>query len=100
MNVQTIVTSNTKGQVVIPHMIRKRLGIVPNTLLQVTQVGEDILLRPVKRIITQTKSDNQALLEVLKRTAGAWAGDDWPETEKKMRRVELAATRKRRAATW
>jgi len=34
----------------------------------------------------------------LEKTKGAWAGDDWEETEKKRRKIELAASKRRK--TW
>lgn len=37
-------------------------------------------------------------LKILEKTQGAWAGDDWPETARKRRKIELAASRRRKAA--
>ena len=70
--------------------------------------------KPKKKVITDDKSIDQAeqklgikypriirsfFLEVLKNTAGSWGGDDWPKTEKRRKKIELAASRKRKR-TW
>ena len=99
MNIGNIVTPNTKGQIVIPQKIRKSLGVDKNTPLQLSLVGKAIILRPIKSVVTSTDT-NTAVLEVLKKTAGSWAGDDWPKTEKRQRKIELVAAKKRKSATW
>lgn len=47
MNTGTIVTPNTKGQIVIPQKIREALGITQNTPLQINQVGQAVILHPI-----------------------------------------------------
>mgnify|MGYP001612950741 CR=1 FL=1 len=85
-----------KGQIVIPQRMREALGIGQQAPLQVTMVGEAVVIRPVRAVITSSDT-NAAVMEVLKKTAGSWAGDDWLETEKKQRVIELAAAKKRKA---
>jgi AbrB family looped-hinge helix DNA binding protein len=41
------VSVSTKGQVVLPLEIRRKLGIEPGTRLEVELVGDTVLLRPV-----------------------------------------------------
>lgn len=101
MNISAIVTPNEKGQIVIPKSIRNKLGITKHTSLQIRAVGEDILIQPLVGVVVKAdvKERNAILLEVLKTTAGAWSDDkDWPKIEKSRRKIELAASRKNKAA--
>lgn len=102
MNIGTIVTPNTKGQIVIPKKIRDGLNITENTALNIVDDGRIIYIHPVKEIITASESDNSKLLKVLKETQGAWANEDWDaydKMEKRRRKIELAAT-KRNKKIW
>ena len=99
MNVGTIITPTAKGQIVIPYKMRASLGISVDSPLHLSLVGETIMMQPVRSIIT-TRDSNAAFRELLQKTAGAWAGDDWPKTEKKTKKLELAAARKRKAVSW
>ena len=90
-----ITKPNSKGQVVIPKKFRDELGIDENVLLNLVLSGRGIYITPLERTIFSKDSKN-LFLEVLKRTAGSWAGDDWPETEKRRRKIELAASKKRK----
>lgn len=99
MNLGIIVTPNTKGQIVIPQKLRGSLGITPETPLQISLVGEAILIQPIRAIIT-TKDTGAALQELLKKTAGSWAGDDWPKTEKRRKQIELESAKKRKTQSW
>lgn len=98
MNIGTIVTPNTKGQVVIPKEIRDTMGINEKVPLNVVVRGSGIYMYPVEEVLTKEES-NLSYLEILKITQGAWAGDDWPKTEKRRRKIELEASRKRKN-TW
>lgn len=97
MNIGHITQPNTKGQIVIPYKMRKSLGIDKDTPLQLFQVGEAVMVRPLHSMKTNLQT-KEAKLEVLRKTAGSWAGDDWPETEKKMHVVEIAASKKRKTS--
>ena len=48
MEAVEITSSSTKGQVVIPSSIRKRLGIRPGCKLVIMTDGDNILLKPIK----------------------------------------------------
>lgn len=96
MNIGTIVTPNTKGQVVIPKKIRDGLGIEPGFALNLVVEGNGIHLYPVEGVITKIKEDSR--IKIWEKTAGAWAGDDWPKTEKRRRRTELEGSRRRKNA--
>lgn len=99
MNVGTIVTPNTKGQIVIPQKMRASLSITADTPLHLSLVGETIMMQPIRSVITTNNSDT-AFMELLKKTAGSWADDDWPKTEKRRRKIELVAAKKRKAISW
>lgn len=98
MIVGNIITPNAKGQIVIPQKIRESLGINSETTLQISQVGNSVVLHPVVAVVTKS-DDQQNYLEILRKTAGSWSGDDWPETEKRRKKIELKASR-RRKKTW
>ena len=98
MNLHPIITPNAKGQLVIPAAIRKSLHLTPTTPLEVQAVGNHIVLKPVKAVITSDSTQDH-YLEALKRTAGAWADDNWPETQKAQRDIEITAANQRRQ-TW
>lgn len=99
MNIGTIVTPTAKGQIVIPYKMRMSLGISADNPLQLSLVGEAIMMQPIRSVIT-TKDSDAAFRELLQKTAGSWAGDDWPKTEKVSRKLELAAAKKRKAVSW
>jgi AbrB family looped-hinge helix DNA binding protein len=92
MNLQPIITPNAKGQLVIPVSIRKALNLKPSSPLQVSTVGNHIVLKPIKRVITADTEAGQ-LLDALKQTAGSWAGDPDPLAAK--HEFELQASLKR-----
>lgn len=94
MNIGIIVTPNTKGQIVIPKKIRDELNITENTSLNILDDGKTIYIYPIKEVSTISESDNSVLLEVLKKTQGAWAKEDWDaydRTEIKRKKIELAS---------
>ncbi|MBI3103498.1 AbrB/MazE/SpoVT family DNA-binding domain-containing protein [Candidatus Daviesbacteria bacterium] len=100
MNIGTIVTPNIKGQIVIPKKIRDDLNISAGQLLNVIVSNGGIHMYPVNEVVTEEEKSNkrEVFLEILKSTQGAWAGDDWPETEKRRRKIELKASRERKKA--
>lgn len=97
MNIGIIISPNEKGQIVIPQKIREELGITSKTYLQLTQSGNSIVIAPIKNVVTTIETDT-SYAEILKKTAGSWAGDDWPETRVRRRRIELTATKKHKQA--
>ena len=97
MNLGVITKPNSKGQVVIPKKFRDELGIDEGVFVSVTLKGNAINIVPIEKSVS-SKDSRALFIEVLRKTAGAWAGDDWPETEKKRRKIELAASRKRKNA--
>jgi len=85
-------TINVKGQFVIPVLMRKYWDITPDTQIDIISTpGVGITLKPVK---TKEKISNTAYLKILAETQGAWADDDWPETEAKYNKIEKKAAQK------
>ncbi len=97
MNIGTIVTPNTKGQIVIPQWIRNNLGITAETSLQVIQAGQSVVLHPIVSVVRKIDS-NEAFQAILNRTRGSWAGDDWGKTRERRKKIELAASKRRKLA--
>lgn len=97
MNLGTITKPNAKGQIVIPKRFRKELGIDEDVLLHLTIKGNGLYISLLDKSIT-TSDSRDVSMEILKRTAGAWAGDDWEKTEAKRRIIEHTASKKRKNA--
>lgn len=100
MNVGTIVTPTAKGQIVIPSVMRKYLGIDQNTYLQIKLVGDGIYLQPTQTF-PMIQGDNGAFLAMLKKVQGSWGPESAEEKKQaiKYKRFELAAAKKNRN-TW
>jgi|SRR3990170_7081939 len=97
MNLGIITKPNVKGQIVIPKKFRKELGIDESVLLNLTLKGNGVYITPLDRLMATTDSRG-VYMEILKRTAGTWAGDDWVKTERKRRVTELKASKARKNA--
>lgn len=97
MKILNIVTPNEKGQIVIPQKVREALGISPHTPLQLIQLDNSLSIYPISDIVTLTSTDS-SYQEILKKTAGSWAGDTSPKTRSKREKIELAATAKSKKA--
>lgn len=52
MNIGTIVTSMDRGQITIPKAYRDKLGITPKTPLNVTLEGDKIVIRLLKKMLS------------------------------------------------
>lgn len=85
-----IARTNSKGQFVLPVAMRRILGITPETNLHISLDEKTITITPLPHKPLQTK---KSLYEILKSTQGALAGDDWPETEAKQKKIEIAAAK-------
>ena len=98
MNVGTIITPNSKGQVVIPWRIRKQLGIEPQTPLRISVSGEGIYIHPISQVLLKGDSADEIFAEILKRTAGSWgkATKEDKRREARRKKIELAASKRRR----
>lgn len=93
MNINTITTTNQKGQVVLPQKIRKTLGITQDTPLLISLSGNSITVQPISDVITLSDHEN-SYAHILAKTQGSWA-DSAKETAHD-RTKELAAAKKRR----
>ncbi len=97
MNICVVTKPNAKGQIVIPKRMRDELGIDENALLSLTIKGYGVYITPLERSLGTSDSRNIAI-EILKKTAGTWKGDTWSKTETQRRKLELAASKKRKQA--
>lgn len=93
MKIGIITRANSKGQIVIPKKYREQVGIKKDIPLNIVVEGSYITIHPVKAVFS-ANSLTEKYLKILKQTQGSWAGDDWQETEKKRRTLELKATKK------
>ena len=57
--------------------------------------GQGIYLYPISEVIGPVDTEN-SYLEILKKTKGAWHNDNWEETVKARRKIELKAAKKRK----
>jgi AbrB family looped-hinge helix DNA binding protein len=60
---------SNKGQITLPAATRRRLGIAPNSQVDVTVTDREITIRPVKRV--------SELAGILNRYARPGAPEDW-----------------------
>ena len=95
MKVGTITTPNAKGQIVIPKKMREALGIDANRKVNIVMENNGIYIHPITQIITEGETES-SYSKLLEKTQGAWAGDDWDETEAKRRKIELKASKRLR----
>ncbi|KKU91147.1 MAG: hypothetical protein UY21_C0012G0024 [Microgenomates group bacterium GW2011_GWA1_48_10] len=98
MNIGIITQPNVKGQIVIPKDIRDSLGINEQTNLNITMLGDAIYIKPVTSVYS--KLDDDDYLKILARTRGAWGPASKEEIgrEKARRKLELAASARRKKA--
>ena len=96
MNFGIITYPNAKGQIVIPKKFRDKLAITPKTPVHINTTDHYLTIQPI--INTQTIiTDPSGYLEILKKTQGAWANENWAEydrTEKKRGLLESKAIKK------
>jgi len=95
MNLLHISHINQKGQLVIPHSIRKDLNINPHTPLHIVKYKNSLSIKPIKTIIYHNQSTTP-FSHILDKTAGSWHQDSWPKTRQKRKKTELSATKKRK----
>lgn len=93
MKIGNIIAPNEKGQIVIPKEMREAMGLTPHSYLQLVSVGKSIIINPITDVVTSQDSDF-VYKNILQKTAGAWAGDNYPVTRKKRRKIELEANLK------
>lgn len=95
MKIGIITKPNAKGQIVIPKEFRDALGIDSKVLLQLSLRGSGIYIQPIEGVITKEGKES-SFVEILRKTQGAWVGDDWEKTRARRRKIELAAARRRK----
>lgn len=99
MKIGEIARPNRKGQVVIPKKFRDELGISENVPLHIVRRGHGIYLYPISDVISAgEKLDDDAYQRILKKTRGAWSGDNWEKTAKQQSQTEKRAVTKGKKA--
>lgn len=96
MKVGKVTLLNVKGQLVIPKKLRDELGITNKTPLNIVKRGLGVFICPLEKTDNDHMITTEQYLQILDKTRGAWAGDNWPTTERKRRAIELKASRRRR----
>lgn len=97
MKVGVITKTNQKGQIVIPKKFREELGIDNHMALNLIIQGRSLYIFPVEEVVTKTDREI-SYLDLLKKTQGSWAKEDWKSLRKKRGRLELASSNKRKKA--
>jgi len=104
MNLGIISTPNTKGQIVIPKKYRDQLGINSDTPLNIVSQNQGIFIHLLKNTsVSSQKTQKDIFSDILDKTKGSWAKENWQEwekTEKRKRKIELKASQKRQNQTW
>jgi len=97
MKIGTIAKPNQKGQVVIPKKMRRALGIDADVSLNLVLRGNGIYIYPVQEVLTKGEKES-SYLEILQKTQGAWAQENWDSLRKKRNQTELSASKERKQA--
>ena len=97
MNIGIVARPNSKGQIVIPKKFRDELGIEEGVLLNLTLRGNGVYISPIEKTVASSPSREMSF-EILKKTAGAWGGDTWEETDEKRHEIEIEASKTRKRA--
>ena len=95
MKIGSFTTTNDKGQLVIPKDMRDALGIDSSVTLNLVLAGNGIYVYPVEEFITKSETES-SYLQLLGKTKGTWAHEDWDEVEKNRSKIELEASRSRK----
>lgn len=94
MKIGNIVNTNPKGQLVIPAVIRTRLGITDQVPLQLIVKGNALYIVPIRDVVTASDSDS-SYLDILAKTKGSWRGEKAVPAQRKETELEASAQRKK-----
>lgn len=97
MKVGYITKPNQKGQIVIPQKIREELGIGADVALNLVLRGGGIYIFPVEEVVAKGEKES-SYLKILQKTQGTWVKAGWGAQRLKRRKIELAASKKRKRA--
>lgn len=101
MNIGIIVTPMTRGQITIPKEYREKLGIMPNTPLNITLEEDKIIVRPLEKMMADkspyiikpkyTKEEYSKILtkisQYIKKHGPLWTRED-DKAREEMRKKE------------
>lgn len=97
MKIGKLVSTNKKGQLVIPQEYRQMFGITQDKTLNIVPKQTGLFIQPIKEVTPDVPSED-LYDKLLEKTAGAWGKDSFPETSKKRRTIELEASKRRKEA--
>ncbi len=90
MKIDQIVSTNTKGQLVIPKHFRSTLKIDPSTPLQISLIGNSIRIIPIIDVVTKSQTED-LFLDIIKQSQGAWRDEKVDKkTQTARRNAELS----------
>jgi len=72
---------NTKGQLVLPSAYRKKLGIMPESQVEIKLENTSISIAPIIGVVT-TLTDDNSFASILRDSQGSW-GERFPTKIKK-----------------
>lgn len=98
MKIGAFTIPNDKGQIVIPKQFRNALGITSETPLNLVLRAGGIYIYPIDEVLTKLETES-SYLAILEKTQGSWADDkSWEKTAKRRRKIEQAASLRRKKA--
>lgn len=92
----SIISTNQKGQLVIPQHMRQALQIAPDVSLHISLQGSSLRIVPIKDVAT-AGDKSSSYLNVLRLTQGSWGGSDAVE-DKAKNELEIEASIQRKQA--
>ncbi len=95
MKIGIVTKTNQKGQIVIPKTMREELGIDAKMPLNLTLKDNGIYIHPVDAVFARGEGEG-SYLDILEKTQGTWAGEDWVSLKRRGKKIELAASEKRK----
>ncbi len=94
MKIQDIVSTNTKGQLVIPKAMREQLSITSDSKLYIVLRGNSIYISPIQDVITRAEVES-SYIKLLEKTRGTW-GEEGESTDHTRSEKELHASSERK----
>ena len=93
MKIGNIITSNLKGQIVIPASIRTQLGITDQVPLQLMVKGSVLYIMPIRDVVTVADQES-SYFDILIKTKGTWRNEKSISAQRKQLELEASAKRK------
>lgn len=91
-----VIRVTKKGQIVIPKDMRDVLYVREGTSLHISQKGQGLYIQPTEEI-RHYEEQADSYLSLLEKTQGTWKDDDWDKATKQRKKIELEASKRRKA---